>query len=168
MHRFLLLLVCLSCLPQTVFGQITDSHRQAAMDLMEASQVQKMMVQMSEQMAASFAGAYSAEELTPAQQTVLDDHAREVFDLTFSRLMSDEALAQIAEIYAESFSEEELREIAAFYESSVGQKMIERMPAMASKSMQMSMRMLEEIGPEIQALSEKFRKDMEAASQPSE
>jgi hypothetical protein len=128
----------------------TESHRQAAITLLEVTRTQKMLNQMLgsvEQMMDSQLGTLElSEEGTEAMTATraeLTGWIQEFFEW--------ERMKQIyVDIYVEVFSEEEIDEIVAFYQSPLGQKMISRMPQLMQKSMEKTQALYREKMPVFQ------------------
>jgi hypothetical protein len=69
----------------------------------------------------------------------------------------------LAQIYKQNFSDKELKDMLAFYQSPTGQSMLEKMPIVTQESMQASQRMMTNVMPKINALTEEMSKEMKEA-----
>jgi hypothetical protein len=54
----------------------------------------------------------------------------------------DDMLAEMVPLYAETYTLDEIRQLSAFYASPLGQKMLANMPALMSRSMEISNRVM--------------------------
>jgi len=148
----------ITCAAMTVFAATAladrSSHESAAADLLKASQAEKLTEQMLGQidglMDQSFASAGLPAEAKPEWNSVKES----MMDWMGEFLSWKELEPMYVEIYTAVFTEEELNELTAFYRSPLGRKMVEKMPALTQKSMEVTMRRMNEKMPELQTRME--------------
>jgi len=119
-------------------------------DSMRAS-VAAMEQQMPAQMrAGAVAGINDNPGLTPEQKAdalrKLDAgiaaSAAEMHVVFSDPTLVDDMLAEMVPLYAETYTLDEIRQMTAFYTSPVGQKMLANMPALMSRSFEISQRVM--------------------------
>lgn len=146
------------------------SHREAAVRVIEASQVQKSL----EQIQGMFEGMLS-QQMGALEVPSEGKAAFEAMQAEMSSLMSDlltwEELSEFTvTTYVEFFSEEELNELTDFYKSELGQKLIERQPEIMQKSMQWAQTKVQERMPEflkrLEEATAEFQEQFEASDSP--
>lgn len=134
-----IVMVGVSCLAA---GQITDSHRQAAEELLVAMGMERTLED-------SINSTLSMQLQQMPQLAQYED----VMRAFLYKYMSWEYLKEhIVQLYAEEFTEAELREITAFYRTETGKKLIELTPALMNKAMAIGQRAVEEHLPELQQM----------------
>ena len=76
------------------------------------------------------------------QNAVMDIIAKE---MSWSKIKGD-----MAGIYAGTFTEDELKGLIEFYKGPVGRKFIEKQPELMKRQMEVTQKMMTELGPKIQ------------------
>jgi hypothetical protein len=133
------MMVGVSCLAA---GQITDSHRQAAEELLVAMGMERTLED-------SINSTLSMQLQQMPQLAQYED----VMRAFLYKYMSWEYLKEhIVQLYAEEFTEAELREITAFYRTETGKKLIELTPVLMNKGMAIGQQAVEEHLPELQQM----------------
>lgn len=134
-----IVMVGVSCLAA---GQITDSHRQAAEELLVAMGMERTLED-------SINSTLSMQLQQMPQLAQYED----VMRAFLYKYMSWEYLKEhIVQLYAEEFTEAELREITAFYRTETGKKLIELTPVLMNKGMAIGQQAVEEHLPELQQM----------------
>jgi len=106
------------------------------------------------------------DSLTPYREKlepVIEDYRTKIIAVMKKAMRWAIVKPQMVKIYDELFTEEELSAIVAFDKTAAGKALIEKTPALTGKSMEIGMRQLEDVMPEIQDLSEKMKADMRKA-----
>jgi hypothetical protein len=106
------------------------------------------------------------DSLTPFQaklEPVIEDYQGKIIGVMKKAMRWSLVKPQMMKIYDELFSEEELSAIVAFDKTPAGRALIEKTPALTGKSMEIGMRQLADVMPEIQDLSDKMKADMRKA-----
>lgn len=146
------------------------SHREAALRVLEASQVKKSL----EQIQGMFEGMLSQQmgtvEVPPEGKAELEAMQAEMSSLMSDLLTWEELSEFTVTTYVEFFSEEELNELTDFYKSELGQKLIERQPEIMQKSMQWAQTKVQERMPEflkrLEEATAELREQFEASDSP--
>ncbi len=137
-----------------------NNKRKMIAELMILSNVDKMMVQMWDQ-------------LTPMMQQVFTQAGGEKKDLPVFNKFT-EKMAEIykeemrwelvkedfTEIYVKVFSDDEIEAMIDFYKSEAGKSMIEKMPQVMQESMIITQRYMTEIMPKIQELAKEMTEEL--------
>ena len=137
---FLVLLVGTSVLSARAQGY-TDSHLQAAEELLVAAGTETMMGESTESMLQL--QLQQMPEIAPFED-VMRSFLRE--HVSWEALRDD-----LVQIYAESFTETELRDILAFYQTETGQKAIRLMPDLMARGMALGQQAVVEHQAELEA-----------------
>ena len=114
--------------------EVSASHRQAALDLMEQTDVEGTMQTSIDEMLGQQIKA--SPEIAPFEDVLRDFMAEH---LSFDAVRDD-----LVELYVEAFTEDELREIIAFNETPVGQKAIRMTPMIMVEAMRIGQQAVEE------------------------
>lgn len=124
--------------------QITDSHRQAAEELLVAMGMERTL---EESINSNL--SMQLQQMPQLAQYEYED----VMRAFLYKYMSWEYLKEhIVQLYAEEFTEQELREITAFYRTETGKKFIELTPVLMQKGMAIGQKAVEEHLPELQQM----------------
>ena len=137
-----LLLALLVAASSASAQDFSDSHLQAAEELMVVTQMETMMAESMEAMIQL--QVQQSPEIKPFEdimRSFLDEH------LGWDALRDD-----FLRLYAESFTEPELRDILAFYRTETGQKAIRLMPGLMESGMALGQRAVLENQDELEAL----------------
>jgi hypothetical protein len=131
----------------------------ATRDMFAAMKVREMMAnmiaQMEQQMPAqaramatssingntSLTPQQKAEQLKKADQDIQASGAR-MHTVLADPTLVDDMIAEMVPLYAETYTLDEIRQLTAFYASPLGQKMQANMPALMSRSMEISQRVM--------------------------
>ncbi len=121
-----------------------SSHRQAAVDALDAMKVKQMF-------------SMSIDQLVEVQlqQNPALQAKKQVLHKFFDDYMSFDSLRdEVVSLYTAEFSEAELKQIAAFYRSPVGRKITDKMPDLLGKAAQIGAQRVQEHMPELQKMLE--------------
>ena len=122
----------------------TESHKAAAVELLDASNSRAMMMQMIDAMAPMVVAQLKQEH------PQMSDKAVAAFTAAFKEEMSanvDGLMTMFAAVYVEHFSEADLKAITAFYRSDAGKHCLAEMPGILKETMPLGMKWGREIGP---------------------
>lgn len=122
--------------------------------------VQKQMANMTRSMP-------NANSLTPEQKKLLADYQTKVMGLVNETVGWKELEPQMVQLYSSTYSEGEIDGILAFYKGPVGQAMLAKTPELTQKSMELSQGKLAALQPKVQAMSQEFAKQFQAAAAPA-
>ena len=147
MKKMILVVLMLGCLP--VFAE--ENRMKLAEELLIAMDMEKS-IQASLEMAKGAQaaqlrqlGAMNASNSARAmeqQNAIMDIIAKE---MSWTKIKGD-----MASIYAQTFTDEELKGLIEFYKGPVGRKFIEKQPELMQRQMQVTQKMMTELGPKIQ------------------
>lgn len=91
----------------------------------------------------------------PANAVSHVDKMMEMFteELSWNKMKDD-----YITLYAETFTEQELKDTVAFYKSPAGQAFVKKQPELIKRSMEISQKLMMQIMPKIQAMTEELKK----------
>ena len=141
----------------------SESTKQAiTKELMEVMDVDSLMDTMYTHIQDTMDNAAQHLNVTEAERPLFTRYYESV-----NQLMQDELNWNILEpkfiaIYDKSFTESELSAMLEFYKTEHGKSILKKMPAVMQESMLLSQSMLQNILPQLQALSAQFDKDLKA------
>lgn len=145
------------CLMSSTAWAATNSHRQAAEELLKVSDLKNTMDRMIVQMV----------ELQLQQKPVMVPY-RDVMLQFFNKYLSYGSIKyDFIDIYTEEFSEKELREIIRFYKTPVGKKTITKLPILMQKGAQVGMSKVKSHQNELREMLEAETKRLEAENKAS-
>ena len=145
-----LALVC----PASLLHADDASRKAAAEDLINAMHMEKILVQMKQNIIKMMSG-FSSNQSPEARQRI-EEKQSEMFD---AFLKWDTLKPDYIQIYSEVYTEQELKDLASFYKSPIGQKFLEKMPELQQKSMEIMQKRL----IDVMAKMKKIRDDAKAA-----
>ena len=128
MKRLFIILLLFS-MTSFVFAASSASHRKAAEELLDVTDLKNSMDRMITQMV----------EMQLQQKPGMDAY-RDVFLQFFSKHLGFNSIkSDFIDIYTEEFTEQELRKLTAFYNTPVGKKTITKLPILMQKGAQIGM-----------------------------
>lgn len=142
----------------------SDESIEALLQLTRSeSMVDNINASMEQMMRAAMAETTRRENLSPAQQQVLDQ-----FPARFAAVIREESnwasmKPELFAIYREVYTQEEIDAQLAFYRSPGGQAMIDKMPLVLQKSMAMGERQMRRLMPKLQASLKEAAAEAKAA-----
>jgi hypothetical protein len=86
-----------------------------------------------------------------------------IMDMLAKEMSWNKMKADYITLYAETFTEQELKDTVAFYKSPTGQAFIKKQPELMKRSMEISQKVMMQIMPKIQAMTEELKKAVPAA-----
>ena len=139
-----------------------DSHRAAALKLLEVAKTEDMLVQMKAHLEQMMIQQMNAVDLAPEAKQEFSAIQQDLMEWVNS-FFGWEAMKDLyVDIYVEVFSEDELKELIAFYQSPLGQKMIAKMPELMQKSMEKTQLILQAKMPEFRDKLNKTVEELQA------
>ena len=149
--RFLLAVFCgtvLLCPP----ARADEASKNAKVEeLLKASNVDRMMEQMTDQMKAMTASQFNSMNLSAEERKTTQDMQDRIVALVVERW--GKMRPMLVKVYADTYTEEEVDGILAFYKSPAGQAMLQKMPALMQRSMAVGQQMVADLMPEIQKMA---------------
>jgi uncharacterized protein len=130
-----------------------DSHRQAAMELLKAMNMESVMITAAN--ATLDAQAQSNPGLAPY---------RDVIQKWMEKYLTWDAVGpRMTDLYAEAFTEPEIRDMIAFYKTPTGQKALAKMPVLMQQGMQIGMEITQQHKAELEAMIHARGEELEKA-----
>jgi len=142
----------------TTFGA-TKSHKDAAMELLEVSEVKKTTDSIVSSYDDLIENQFNSLKLNRQGKKAAEIAKRDTKVFLNEMLNWDEMSKMYVEIYTEVFTEEEIRGLTKFYKSDLGKKLIRKMPLLMEKSMNKTQ---EKLARELPKFQEKLRKNIES------
>jgi uncharacterized protein len=161
LSHFCLSLGLVFCLSGAVQAD-EKSHRQAAEDLMAATQADQMINAVYAQVDGSFANMVRQMKLSPEQMAIAEKHMKRSTQVMREEITWAKLKPEITAAYVSVFTEDELKQLIAFYNSPIGKKMVEKMPELMRASMQISQAHMQKILPRIQVISQEMVQELKA------
>jgi len=81
-----------------------------------------------------------------------------MMDMMAEELSWNKMKADYITLYAETFTEQELKDTVAFYKSPAGQAFVKKQPELMKRSMEITQKIMKQIMPKIQAMTEELKK----------
>lgn len=150
-------LVALLFLPSALLAQ-TDSHIEAARELL-------LLTKAKEATEKAFDQVYPLVNSMTEHYPVPEDHRQLMTEdmqanLEFMKQELNWTVLEprLVQVYVDVYTEDELRGLNDFYRTPLGQKFIEKTPEIMEASTQMTMEMLQEFIPKLEAMQEERRR----------
>lgn len=138
------------------------SHAAEAERFLTLTHADKLSVPVYTQVQQMFAERF-AQAQAPQNKRVLLERYQAKADEALNRAIGWGKLKpDMVKLYTTTFTEAELKELMAFYQSPVGRKVLEKMPALASQSIQISQQRLQAAVPEVNKLLAEMTAELEA------
>jgi hypothetical protein len=121
--------------------------------LMDAiyGQMEGMMNQMQAQL-----------QVKESERAIVDEFNANVVNFITEEMGWEKLKGPMIDIYVNHLTEKEISDMLAFYQSETGQSMVKKMPAMTQESMQMTMGLMQQAMPKMDALVEDFKRKLQA------
>jgi hypothetical protein len=149
--------LAIACMMSSTVWASSNSHRQAAEELLKVSDLKSTMDRMIVQMV----------EMQIRQKPVMAPY-RDVLLQFFNKYLSYGSIKyDFVDIYTEEFNEQELREIVRFYKTPVGKKTITKLPILMQKGAQVGMSKVKSHQNELREMLETESKRLEAENKGS-
>ncbi len=152
-RQMLMILLVLGLAPLAVWGAEPESHRQAAAELLNTMDLEKIM------MAGANAMLDAQVHSNPALAPYLD-----VLQGWVAKYLTKDAVGpKMTDLYMNAFTESELRELTAFYKTPTGRKALTTMPSLAQQGAQIGMEIAQKHTPELQEMIRARKEELEKA-----
>ncbi len=138
----------------------TDSHKAAALKLLNVTQTAELLEQTTTQMTRMFSAMSQRPDITAAQKKIIKTYEQKATDLLKTELTWNKLENEFVDLYTEVYTEPELTELTRFYETPVGKKMLEKTPELMARSMQISQQHVQLLIPKMQQLMMQMGKDL--------
>lgn len=84
-------------------------------------------------------------------------HTEKMMDMIAAELSWDKMKEDYITLYADTFTEQEMKDTIAFYKSPTGQAFIRKQPELMQRSMEITQKIMMQIMPKIQAMTEELK-----------
>lgn len=147
----------------TSYAQITQSHREAAEELLLITETDKLIQttfdqikQMAMKQFPQSAGG------TPKEQAIQERYRQQLFDVIQDEFSWAKMKDQYIDIYVKTYSESEIKEISQFFKTDAGQVFIKKMPDVMQQSMAVSQQRMPAVMMKVMEITQAMSADMNA------
>ena len=130
------------------------SHAAEAERFLALTRADKLAVPVYAQVQQLFAQRFAQAQAPANKQALLESYQAKANAALDRAIGWDKLEPDMIKLYTSNFSESELQELMAFYQSPIGRKVLEKMPVLASQSVQISQARLQAAVPEVNKLLE--------------
>jgi hypothetical protein len=164
MRRIGVSVLMLLCLASLVYAD-SQTHRQAAEEVLRLTGVDKMVVPLIDQIQRVQIQQLQQMDLSSEAYATAQRYLQRINDLVASEMQWQAIKDDYIGLYTDAFTEQELHQLIQFYSTPLGRKVIEKMPVLMEQSMQLGQKKMMKITPEIQALSEEMIQEIQRQNQ---
>jgi hypothetical protein len=143
----------------------SQTHRQAAEEVLRLTKVDKLLVPLIDQIQQVQIQQLQQMDLSSEAYATAQRYLRRINDLVAREMQWQEIKDDYIGLYTDSFTERELHQLIQFYSTPLGRKVIEKMPILMEQSMQLGQKKMMKIMPEIQVLSEEMIQEIQKQNQ---
>jgi hypothetical protein len=126
------------------------SHRKAAAELLEITNVRQMLEQVKTSAAIIMNQQFDAIKLPEEGREAAARAQQEMMDWLSQVFAWEKTKDMYVDIYVETFTEDELNELIVFNQSPLGQKVLRKMPQLMQRSMDKTQQVLHDMAPGFQ------------------
>jgi len=139
----------------------SQTHRQAAEEVLRLTKVDKMLGPLIDQIQQVQIQQLQQMDLSREAYAAAQRYLQRINDLVAREMQWQEIKNDYIGLYTDAFTEQELHQLIQFYSTPLGHKVIEKMPVLMEQSMQLGQKKMMNIMPEIQALSEEMIQEIQ-------
>ena len=161
MNRFLTLALLGTLLFSSTASASTDSHRQAALEMLSISRVDKMIEPMMENVMSMIQQQMAQVDIPEDKKPIIQKYNQKIVETLRQEMQWAKMKEDFVALYLNVYTEEEIRELTEFYSSPLGQKKLDKMPELMQASLQISQSMLQQTLPKIQQLSQEMARELQ-------
>jgi hypothetical protein len=143
----------------------SQTHRQAAEEVLRLTKVDKMLGPLVDQIQQVQIQQLQQMNLSREAYSAAQRYLQRINDLVAREMQWQEIKNDYVGLYTDAFTEPELHQLIQFYSTPLGRKVVEKMPVLMEQSMQLGQKKMMKIMPEIQALSEEMLKEIQKQNQ---
>ena len=143
----------------------SQTHRQAAEEVLRLTKVDKMLGPLIDQIQQVQIQQLQQMNLSREAYSAAQRYLQRINDLVAREMQWQEIKNDYIKLYTDAFTEQELRQLIQFYSTPLGHKVVEKMPVLMEQSMQLGQKKMMKIKPEIQALSEEMFQEIQKQNQ---
>ena len=139
----------------------SQTHRQAAEEVLRLTKVDKMLGPLIDQIQQVQIQQLQQMNLSREAYSAAQRYLQRINDLVAREMQWQEIKNDYIGLYTDAFTEQELHQLIQFYSTPLGHKVVEKMPVLMEQSMQLGQKKMMNIMPEIQALSEEMIQEIQ-------
>jgi hypothetical protein len=139
----------------------SQTHRQAAEEVLRLTKVDKMLGPLVDQIQQVQIQQLQQMNLSREAYSAAQRYLQRINDLVAREMQWQEIKNDYIGLYTDAFTEQELHQLIQFYSTPLGRKVVEKMPVLMEQSMQLGQKKMMNIMPEIQALSEEMIQEIQ-------
>jgi hypothetical protein len=139
----------------------SQTHRQAAEEVLRLTKVDKMLGPLVDQIQQVQIQQLQQMNLSREAYSAAQRYLQRINDLVAREMQWQEIKNDYIGLYTDAFTEQELQQLIQFYSTPLGRKVVEKMPVLMEQSMQLGQKKMMNIMPEIQALSEEMIQEIQ-------
>ena len=143
----------------------SQTHRQAAEEVLRLTKVDKMLGPLIDQIQQVQIQQLQQMNLSREAYSAAQRYLQRINDLVAREMQWQEIKNDYIKLYTDAFTEQELRQLIQFYSTPLGHRVVEKMPVLMEQSMQLGQKKMMKIKPEIQALSEEMFQEIQKQNQ---
>ncbi len=160
--KYVYIVLLTLCFSQTV-SAAGDDRREKVAALLKATNADAVIDQIYTSLDGMFANMAKQYNIKESERPAFNAHMQKVHSLIRKEMGWEQLRTPMIELYLEHYTDEEIDGMLAFYQSDVGKSMVEKMPVVVASSMQISQNMMQSLMPKLQALSEEYQQQLNAA-----
>ncbi|MGA9235944.1 MAG: DUF2059 domain-containing protein [Desulfobacterales bacterium] len=139
----------------------SQTHRQAAEEVLRLTKVDKMLGPLVDQIQQVQIQQLQQMNLSREAYSAAQRYLQRINDLVAREMQWQEIKNDYIGLYTDAFTEQELHQLIQFYSTPLGRKVVDKMPVLMEQSMQLGQKKMMNIMPEIQALSEEMIQEIQ-------
>ncbi|MGA9263898.1 MAG: DUF2059 domain-containing protein [Desulfobacterales bacterium] len=139
----------------------SQTHRQAAEEVLRLTKVDKMLGPLVDQIQQVQIQQLQQMNLSREAYSAAQRYLQRINDLVAREMQWQEIKNDYIGLYTDAFTEQELHQLIQFYSTPLGCKVVDKMPVLMEQSMQLGQKKMMNIMPEIQALSEEMIQEIQ-------
>ena len=143
----------------------SQTHRQAAEEVLRLTKVDKMLGPLIDQIQQVQIQQLQQMKMSREAYSAAQRYLQQINELVAREMQWQGIKNDYVELYTNAFTEQELRQLIQFYSTPLGQKVVEKMPVLMEQSMIVGQKKMMKIMPEIQALSEEMIQEIQKQNQ---
>lgn len=136
------------------------THREAAEEMLKASQVDKTLDNMTGQVKQILEQYYLQMGLPEESRPTYEKYAADMDALLKKALGWEKIKGEMITLYMEAYSKEELEEISKFFKSAVGQKYLTNLPDLTGKLITTAQQQMQQITPQLQEITDQMKDEL--------
>ena len=160
--KYIFLILALSVSPALADA---ESHKQAAMRLLEVTNIDGQLQSLAESLKNNQARQLGQMNLPLAAQPLVRDYLDKTSELMFSALKKPELHSAYAEVIVEAFTEQELQDALTFFESPAGKKYLDKQTELRAALVPLVQKEIASLQPQLLELQNDLRTKLQQLQQ---